>query len=324
MPAPAPLIQAILPQACHFNFYRFCELLELASTNPTATEPVRFRAHPAYGFPAAELYYQPEAHAGESQSVPTVYTRFLGLTGVDGILPQHIGNDQVSRREGHEVLTDFLDLFHHRIITRYYAIWRKYHYPAGFRPGGQDRLSQALLGLVGRALPSQQTGLSPARWLALLGPLNQRTRTTHGLLAAMHHVLPTTPGSVSPHYPRKVLMGPCRLGKATRLQRGSVLLGARLGDVQRTVKLTLHLQHSTELTSLQAGHQTHDDLCQVLRAYLGLRWDLALFASLPSCAWPASRLSRHGDRLGRAAHLRPVAKSSSRLLAEIPLGMLHA
>jgi predicted component of type VI protein secretion system len=51
-----------------------------------------------------------------------------------------------------------LDLFHHRIITRYYAIWRKYHYPAGFRPGGQDRLSQALLGLAGAPCPVSKPG----------------------------------------------------------------------------------------------------------------------------------------------------------------------
>jgi len=331
MPAPAPLIQAMLPQADQFNFYRFCELLELASTPPctlastdsAVTEPVRFRAHPAYGFPSAELHYQPQYHHEPASSVPTVYTRFLGLTGVDGVLPQHIGNDQVTRREGHEALSDFLDLFHHRIITRYYAIWRKYHYPAGFRPGGQDRLSQALLGLAGRALPAQQTGLSPARWLALLGPLSQRTRTADGLLAALQHVLPNTPGSVSPYYPRKVLLGPGRLGRTSRLHNGTVLLGARLRDVQRTVKLTLQLQHSSELAALQTGQQTHDDLSQVLRGYLGLRWDLALFARLPASARPASRLSRHGDRLGRAAHLRPAAQHNKQHV-EIPLGMLHA
>ena len=332
MPAPTSLIQAMLPQADQFNFYRFCQLMELASKPPctlagsdsVATEPVRFRSHPAYGFPVSELHYQPEPYSDTLQPVPAVYTRFLGLTGVDGVLPQHIGNDQVTRREGHEALTDFLDLFHHRIITRYYAIWRKYHYPAGFRPGGQDRLSQALLGLAGRALPGQQTGLSPARWLALLGPLSQRTRTAHGLLAAVQHVLPDTTGSVQPHYPRKVLLGAGRLGRATRLHRGTVLLGARLRDVQRTVKLTLHLQHSAELGQLQAGQQTHDDLCQVLRAYLGLRWDLALFASLPTAAWPATRLSRHSHRLGRAAHLPAPAKATPGQLADIPLGMLHA
>ena len=108
------------------------------------------------------------------------------------------------------------------------------------------------------------------------------------------------------------------------MQRGTVLLGARLRDVQRTVKLTLHLQHSAELGHLQAGQQTYEDLCQVLRGYLGLRWDLALFASLPTAAWPASRLSRHSHRLGRAAHLPAPANTTHGQLADIPLGMLHA
>ncbi|WP_159875370.1 MULTISPECIES: type VI secretion system baseplate subunit TssG [Aquitalea] len=332
MQPPSPLMQSMLEQACRFNFYRFCELVELAhpdakrfaSQDSIAADPIRFRSRPGFGFPTAELAYQPADIADTALPVPAVQTRFLGLTGVDGILPLHIGNDLVTRREGHEVLADFLDLFHHRIVTRYYAIWRKYHYPVGFLPGGQDRISKALLGLTGRAIPGAELELSPARWLALLGPMSQRSRTADGLRAAVLHVLPEIRPEISCFHPRMVLLPASRLGQSSRMAAGSLVLGRRLLDVQRTVKLTLHLQDSSELSLLQQGQPTHAELCTILRGYLGLRWDLALFASLSRHLWPPSRLSRHSARLGRDAHLKPASFAVQPTDPLIPLGRLHA
>ncbi|WP_199052231.1 type VI secretion system baseplate subunit TssG [Aquitalea sp. ASV15] len=332
MQPPSPLIQSLLEQACRFNFYRFCELVELArpdaarfaSQDSIAADPIRFRSRPGFGFPTAELAYQPEDMSDAGPAAPAVQTRFLGLTGVDGILPLHIGNDLVTRREGHEVLADFLDLFHHRIVTRYYAIWRKYHYPVGFQPGGQDRISRALLGLTGRAIPGTAPALSPARWLALLGPMSQRSRTADGLRAAVLHVLPDSRPEINCFYPRMVPLPASRLGRDSRMATGSLVLGRRLLDVQRTVKLILHLQDSSQLGPLQQGQPSHAELCTILRGYLGLRWDLALFASLPRHAWPPSRLSRHGARLGRDAHLKPALLAAQTRDPLIPLGRLHA
>ncbi|VFS79569.1 Uncharacterized protein conserved in bacteria [Raoultella planticola] len=60
----------------------------------------------------------------------------MGMYGVDSPLPTAYLDDITQRREGHEALQGFLDIFSHRILTQFYRIWRKYSYPATFEPGG--------------------------------------------------------------------------------------------------------------------------------------------------------------------------------------------
>jgi type VI secretion system protein ImpH len=323
---------SVLEQISRFNFYQFCQLLETASPHTavfgsqdgTEKDPIRFRSRPGFGFPATELSYQADRFEDQHLPVPAVFTSFLGLTGVDGILPHHVGNDLVTRREGHEVLSDFLDLFHHRIITRYYAIWRKYHYPSGFQPGGHDQVSRALLGLAGRALSQAEHGLASSRWLALLGPLSRRSRTADGLRAAVRHVLPELDVAVEEFAGQCIFLSAPPLGRQTCMSAGQQVLGRRIVDVQRSVKLTLLLQQGTQLAALQTGTQTHGDLSAVIRGYLGLRWDVLLFARLPQNQLPPSRLSRQGARMGREAHTRFSSVITSPDTIHIPLGKLHA
>ncbi|EMB2829836.1 FAD-dependent oxidoreductase [Stenotrophomonas maltophilia] len=100
----------------------------------------------------------------------TVRTRLLGLYGVDSPLPTGYLDDIAQRREGHEALEHFLDIFNHRIFTQFYRIWRKYSYPATFEPGGRDATSQCLLGLIGLGIPgtAERIATPMSRFLALL------------------------------------------------------------------------------------------------------------------------------------------------------------
>jgi type VI secretion system protein ImpH len=92
-------------------------------------------------------------------------------------------DDITQRREGHEALQGFLDIFSHRILTQFYRIWRKYSYPATFEPGGTDSISQSLLGLVGLGIPGTANTLPRRVFLALLGVLQQPGKTQEGMQA---------------------------------------------------------------------------------------------------------------------------------------------
>jgi type VI secretion system protein ImpH len=97
---------------------------------------------------------------------PVIRTTFMGMYGVDSPLPTYL-DDITQRREGHEALQGFLDIFSHRILTQFYRIWRKYSYPATFEPGGTDSISQSLLGLVGLGIPGTANHIAtryPAFW----------------------------------------------------------------------------------------------------------------------------------------------------------------
>lgn len=144
------------PQLPYMNFYRFCQLLE--KNHPKAPiigsgwllgdEPIRFRPHPGMGFPAGEIRGMDDP---EPPRPPAVRVIFMGLYGVESPLPTHYSDDIAQRREGVEATEDFLDIFNHRLIAQFYRIWRKYSYPATFRAGGTDNISQYLLGWRGWA-----------------------------------------------------------------------------------------------------------------------------------------------------------------------------
>jgi type VI secretion system protein ImpH len=97
-------------------------------------------------------------------------------------LPAAYLDDITQRREGHEALQGFLDIFSHRILTQFYRIWRKYSYPATFEPGGTDSISQSLLGLVGLGIPGTANHIATpvSRFLALLGVLRSPAKPRKG------------------------------------------------------------------------------------------------------------------------------------------------
>src|SRR5262249_56976551 len=81
------------------------------------------------------------------------------------------------------VLRDFLDLFHHRLISLFYRAWEKYRFPVEYERGKQDKLSEHVAELVG-LLPEKP---SKDRWVrreALLyyaGLIASRQRSAQAL-----------------------------------------------------------------------------------------------------------------------------------------------
>ncbi|WP_037385321.1 type VI secretion system baseplate subunit TssG, partial [Serratia sp. DD3] len=154
------LIDKLGKKAPYINFYRFCQLLEqsqpgqpgLGTGQSPHPDPVRFRPHPGMGFPASELKSL-SADPDYPHRPPTARVTFQGLYGVESPLPTSYIDDIAQQREGNEAVSDFLDIFNHRLTTQFYRIWRKYSYPATFEPGGTDETSQYLLGLVGLGIP---------------------------------------------------------------------------------------------------------------------------------------------------------------------------
>ncbi|CCK03997.1 type VI secretion system baseplate subunit TssG [Cronobacter sakazakii] len=118
------------------SFYRFLQWLEkahpeyppLGSSWRISDDPLRLRPYAGMGFPESE-FKAIEPHFDESQdSPPTVRTTFMGLYGITSPLPTAYIDDIAQRRDGHETVEHFLDIFNHRLITQYYRIWRKHSY----------------------------------------------------------------------------------------------------------------------------------------------------------------------------------------------------
>ncbi|MFK3796871.1 type VI secretion system baseplate subunit TssG [Pseudomonas sp. NPDC088444] len=290
------------------HVYRFCQLLEkalpghplLGSTEHPQQDPVRFRPDPGMGFPAAEL--KAIEIADDPEGCATVRTRLLGLYGVDSPLPTAYLDDITQRREGHEALEAFLDIFNHRIFTQFYRIWRKYSYPASFEAGGTDATSQCLLGLIGLGIPGTARHIATpvSRFLALLSVMRLPTRNAEGIAALVTLLAPATQTRVTPHWPQSVrLAEPARLSRAhpASLSQGTPLGPVGL-DANSQLLITLSTRDPTETQGWLPHARLHTDLLVVLRVYLGWRYTAKVQLSLSIGDLPRPVLGQTAVRLG--------------------------
>jgi len=297
------------------NFYRFCQLLEqenpdapkLGATSHPGNDPVRFRPWSGMGFPVSTLKAV-ETDEDNPELPPTVRTTFLGMYGVDSPLPSVYLDDIAQRREGHEAVTSFLDIFSHRITTQYYRIWRKYAYPATFEPGGSDATSQCLLGLVGLGIPGTagQVATPVSRFLALLGTMRLPTRNAEGIRALVSLLAPDTQAVITQPDPVKVhIDNRSGLSANNRVQLSQrATLGKTGKEACSRVLLTLSTDNPQEAEGWYPGGYLHTDLLVLMRVYLGYRSDVRLSLTVPVRLLPKPMLSK--DRriqLGRTGLL---------------------
>ncbi|MFF7065859.1 type VI secretion system baseplate subunit TssG [Pseudomonas sp. NPDC008258] len=317
------ILRALQGRVAKANLYRLCQVLEqalpgralLGSTAHPGDDPVRFRPDPGMGFPAGEvraLEIDPACPHGPV----TVRTRLLGLYGVDSPLPSAYLDDIAQRREGHEAVEAFLDIFNHRLFTQFYRIWRKYSYPATYAAGGCDATSQCLLGLIGLGIPGTAGRIATpiSRFLALLSVMRLPTRNGEGICALVKLLAPNTRASIHGHCVKKVLLErPASLSAShpVSLAQGA-LLGAVGWDANSQLHLALYTSHPQEALGWLPGGHLHSDLLVLLEVYLGWRCTAKLQLALPLHLLPAPVLGGGNVLLGMTAvlGLKATARAS--------------
>jgi type VI secretion system protein ImpH len=203
-----------------FDFFQAVWLLErcredktpIGGRGPVAEERIRFRPHVSVGFPPTDVRritaMQAEHDAEQRYRVDVT---FMGLYGVSTPLPLHYaiemlrsvepyspaepaGGEQaegasegavtISKRGSDTNPTrDFLDIFHHRLVSLFYRAWTKYRYDVIFGMFGRDTITDYLLWLIGcpRRYDRSVLGVSPIRLIRYAGLLTQHPKSAAGL-----------------------------------------------------------------------------------------------------------------------------------------------
>src|SRR5262249_20969810 len=197
----AAVSERLFREPFRFEFFQAVRLLEhlerqRAEADPSrrrrpvgedwapAQEVVRFRALPGLSFPAGAVSQlrQDGAAGGPAEMVVS----FLGLTGPNGVLPQHYTTLLLQRlRARDHSLRDFLDLVNPRILSPLFRAWEKHRFAIAHEralregPKGEpDLFTQCLYALVG------------------LGTGRQRGRLASGDAALLFY------GGLFAHFPR--------------------------------------------------------------------------------------------------------------------------
>ena len=144
-----------------FDFFQAVRLLERISPDrkpvgrfvKPGTEVARFGAHPSLSFPASQV----QSLTRREGKPPFLEVNFMGLTGPLGVLPHAYTELVMDRRaEKDTAIRDFLDLFHHRMISLFYQAWEKYRFTIAYERGERDRFSHHILDLIGLGTPGLQ------------------------------------------------------------------------------------------------------------------------------------------------------------------------
>lgn len=297
------LNDAIGERLPYTHFYRFLQWLErahpayppLGSTSRIGDDPVRLRPYAGMGFPASE-FRGIECNPDEDpDSPPTVRTTFMGLYGVTSPLPTAYIDDITQRREGHETVEHFLDIFNHRLITQFYRIWRKHSYPASFENGGTDRISQCLLGLAGLGISGTAEHLNTplSRFLGMLPALQIPGRTAEGVASVVKMVTADTTATVIPRYRRRIeIPEPYLSENGGFCLDESVVLGGMATDMNSTLEICLYTESKADAQGWMPPEFTlYNELLALLRVYLGWRYAAHISLTFPRRLLPAPRLT---------------------------------
>lgn len=275
---------------------------------PAAREAVRLGVKPTLIPPAGGgvAEYKP------GEGAATLIASVGGLLGPGGALPDHytaLAVRQLRRKD--PTLRDFLDLFHHRLLSLLYRAWRR-RSPAlaAERPGrGGDEVRRALLAIAGFSGPSATPPRLPGVAPKLAGLFARRTRTAAGLRATVAAVA-GLPAAVEPLAGQWLYLDDesrCRLGGATPRTLGAdAVLGRRVWDRQGRALVTLGPVGRAALGTYSRRGSARSRLEVAARTYAGIELDLDVTIAVRADEVPPAVLrhrERERPRLGRDAWL---------------------
>jgi type VI secretion system protein ImpH len=280
------LAQTVATEPTSFAAFQLVRMLERMypdrATVGRWTDPdhevVRFTVPPAFAFPPAEVHgltlpdVQPGA--GEQPDGPAhMAVTFFGLTGPQGVLPltytQHAA-DRVRVRD--TAFRDFLDLFHHRLLSFFYRAWMRPKAAPAHEAGRTEWLLEHLLDVAGLGTLKLR-GRSAVRDEALgyyAGLFASKSRPADGLacLIGDYFDVPVAVEEFVGEWRRVDDGGQCELGTDAMPSRlGDVLIGDAAWDPQARVRLRLGPLTRAQFDAFLPGGRAHAELQALAHLY---------------------------------------------------------
>ena len=202
-----PAIRRLLQSSSQFTFFVAVGMLEqltaqavrVGGSGPYGAEAIRFRHSPDLTFSAGEIAKiervpvprPPEARLEGTRHRFEITTSFLGLTGAVSPLPLYLAEELLHSDSAATIKREFLDLFHHRLISFVYRIGIKMDVAREFTRAADDRWSKRLLSMAGLDAYDEWRLVHLERWqmLRLAPMLASPVRSSHSIEVALRDVL---------------------------------------------------------------------------------------------------------------------------------------
>ena len=158
-------LQALAARATTADFFALVSQIERATpgaarvggAGPAWAEAIRFRHDPSMAFSTsdvseAEVVLRPRDPTdpfSPSKPVVQLTTTFLGLIGAASPLPLYLASAIAQSSEDKAPARDFLDIFHHRIISLFYRLWMHYRFAWELHTETGERWASRVAALAG-------------------------------------------------------------------------------------------------------------------------------------------------------------------------------
>ncbi len=341
------MVGVLLGSPRRVGFYRAIEILERATKGPRIgdygpvnEESIRFRHDPSLSFATSDvstITARPrragETGDGVEEPVYEITTTFLGLTGTVSPLPTYIVEEVLHEGDERPAQREFLDVFHHRVLSLFYRAHARYSFTSDYLSGSTDAWSRRSLALAGIDTYEDQpppVNLTLTRLLRLAPLLSTRARTAQGLIAAvsdvMEEVLIGAPVAVEQFVGRWVSIEErqlLRLGIANTTLGVDATVGRRVFDRGGKFRLVLGPLKRKAFQQFLPGGPGLAQIKELVTFYVRdpLEFDLELI--LAPGETPSLRLSSSAagaSRLGLDSWVTVGADRETRVIVPVPMG----
>lgn len=313
----AELLQAMKDKPFSFGFYQAMRLFEcfypdkprIGTSRRPADDPIRLGQEPAMTFESASLTAFEKGQEGKPHRLKE---RFLGLLGPNGPLPLHLNeyayrqemprqrSDYAQERQGEDripTFADFLDIFHHRILSLFYRAWANKEPTVSFDRPDSDRFGDYVASFEGLGMSAlrHRDEISDLTKLHFCGRLACQTKCPEGLeaLLAGYFNLPVSIEENVGEWLDLPAGQVCRLGKdpGNGTLGRSVIVGRTVWICQHKFRIRLGPLSYEDYQSMLPGGKRIRHLVALVRNYIGdeLAWDVKLVLKREEV--PAVRLS---------------------------------
>jgi type VI secretion system protein ImpH len=304
--APPGLEEQLRENPTAFEFFQAVRVLERLSPgrrpvglfSEPSDEVAHFVVNPDTAFPASEIFSLDFPSGGPAR----VAVNFMGLTGPEGVLPYYYSllvSERLRSRDS--TLRDFLDLFHHRIVSLFYRAWEKYRFGVAHERDRGDRFTQHLKDLLGLGAGALQDRLgirdeALVFYAGLFAPQQRSAAALEQLLEDYFSVPVEVEQFVGAWYPLSVATQ-CTLGDdgdaSEQLGWGAVA-GDEVWDPQARVRLRLGPLTRGQYDQFLPNGSGYEPLRTLTRFFCGDQLDFEVQLTLARDEVPACVLGTDG------------------------------
>jgi type VI secretion system protein ImpH len=303
-----PLSQSLWDEPYRFRFFQAVRLLErlFPKKGPVGyqafpeDEVVRFRSRLSLNFPPSEIHELRRPSLEQGDRPPEMTVAFMGLTGPLGVLPVPYTELVMERvRYKDRSLWEFLDIFHHRMVSLFYRAWEKYRFPIAYERSRSDKFTGYLFSLIGMSTEGLR-GRQQFPDLALLhysGLIAQRPRSVSALRGILSDYFQA--GVEIQQFQGQWLEIDAEsltfLGKANFELGVNAIVGSRLWDQQSKFRVCLGPLRLAQFLSFLPSGSLHRPFHELVRFLVGMEFDFDLQLILKAEEVPACELTSQPD-----------------------------